>query len=74
MALHVGDDRAEHAVVQDVAAVALPVDVADHPLGDEFAIGYIGKRPQMDVGNMREPEHSALVGYARTPFQPWIRA
>ena len=64
--LDVGDDRAEHAVMQEPAAVALPVDVAHHALGGEIAIGYIGKRPQMDIGNMREPEHPFLYSMIRT--------
>ncbi len=68
--LDVGDDRAEHAVMHDVAAVALPVDVADHALGREVAIGYIGKRTEMDIGNMREPEHHAFLGYAAGAFHP----
>ena len=44
--LDVGDDVPEHAVMQDMAAVALPVDVADHALGREVAIGYIGQADQ----------------------------
>ena len=55
------------------AAVALPVDVADHTLGREFAIGYTGKRPQMDIGNMREPEHPSFIGDAGAAFHPRFR-
>jgi hypothetical protein len=42
-------DRAEHAVMHDMTAVALPVHVADHALGCEVPIGYIGKRTEMDI-------------------------
>ena len=59
--------------MHDVAAVALPVDVADHALGREVPIGYIGKRTEMDVGEMGEPEHRAFVGYAAGAFHPGHR-
>ena len=53
-----------------MTAVALPVDVADHALGREVAIGYIGKRTEMDIRKMGEPEHHAFLGYAGTAFHP----
>ena len=72
--LDVGDDRADHAIMHDVAAMALPVDVADHALGREVPIGYIGKGTEMDVGDMGEPEHHAFLGYAAEAFHPRIAA
>ena len=69
----VGGDHVDDAVMQEAAPVALPVDVADHALGGEIAIGYSGERPQMNVGNMRKPEHHAFLGYAVPAFHPWRR-
>jgi hypothetical protein len=60
--------------MHDVAAMALPVDVADHALGREVPIGYIGKGTEMDVGNMGEPEHHAFLGYAAEPFHRRVAA
>ena len=74
MRLDIGDDQAYDAVMHDAPAVALPVDVANHPLGSEIAIRYFGKWPQMDVGYMRKPEHGVLLGYAAWAFQPWNRS
>jgi hypothetical protein len=59
--LHIGHDRIYDIVMQELAPVAMPVHVAGDPLGDEIAIGYIGKRTKMDVGKMREPEHKDLL-------------
>ena len=56
--LHVCNDRVYDIVVQKLPPVAVPVYVACDPLGDQIAIGYIGKRAKMDVGDMREPEHA----------------
>ena len=47
--------------MQELAPVAVPVHIAGDPLGDQIAIGYIGKRTEMDVGKMREPEHDTLL-------------
>ena len=68
--LDVGDDGVDDGIMHVAAAVALPVDVAEHALGGEIAIGYIGKRPQMDIGNMRKPEHVSFIGDARRGFPP----
>ena len=67
-------DRSDHAILHDMAAMALPVDVTDHALGREVPIGYIGKRTKMDVGDMGEPEHHAFLGYAEAAFHPHVAA
>ena len=67
--LDVAHDGVDDAVVQELPAVAVPVDIAGDPLGDEIAIGYIGKRPQMNVGKMRKPEHSSLLRHAVSACQ-----
>ena len=72
--LDVGRDRAEHAVMHDMTAVALPVNVADHALGREVPIGYIGKRTEMDIREMGEPEHRVFLGYAGAAFHPCAAA
>ena len=67
--LHVANDRVDDAVMQELAAVAMPVDIAGDPLGYEIAIGYIGKRSQMNVGKMREPEHNLLLRHGASACQ-----
>jgi hypothetical protein len=71
--LDVGDDGVDDGVAHVAAAIALPVDVTDHPLGGEIAIGYTGKRSQVDIGNMREPEHPSFISDARAAFHPRFR-
>ncbi len=54
------DNRVDNGVMHVTPAISLPVDVANRPLGGEFAIGYIGERTEMSVGQMRKPEHGRL--------------
>ena len=70
--LDIGDDRVDDHIMHMAAAVALPVDVTKHALGREIAIGYIGQRPQMDIGNMCEPEHSPFLSDPVRAFYSWF--
>ena len=68
-AMFIGNDT---GLMHMAAAVALPVDVTKHALGREIAIGYIGQRPQMDIGNMCEPEHSPFLSDPVRAFYSWF--
>ena len=77
--VHTMEDQADAPVLRGQDPVrrgdgapgdGVALDVADHALGGEVAIGYIRKRTKMDVGNMRKPEHCFLLGHVSAAFHP----
>ena len=66
---HVCHDRVDDIVVQEAAAVALPVHEADRALRDELTKLHFRQGSKMNVRKMCEPEHVLFVGHAAGAFQ-----
>ena len=71
---HVLDNAVDDVFLHRLAPPALPVHIAGDTLRNEIPVGDVGKGTEMQVGEMRKPEHPVFVGQAARSCQARVPA